>query len=108
MYKVEFTNKAEKDARTCLRAGLGKELLKIVKAVERDPYEPTPRQHFEQLKGNLNGHFSRRIDHHNRVFYTVYPNTAGAKDENGNLYEGIVYVHSAWGHAYKKPNTNKT
>jgi len=103
MYKVDFTKRAEKDMETCFLTKHRGKLGEILTVMERNPYEPTPKQHFEQLKGNLNGHFSRRIDHHNRVFYTVYPNDENAIDENGNLYEGIVLIHSAWGHIYKKP-----
>jgi mRNA-degrading endonuclease RelE of RelBE toxin-antitoxin system len=36
-YSVEFTNRAEKDAATCLRAGYGKRLKDITETVERDP-----------------------------------------------------------------------
>jgi len=100
MYSVRFTNRAEKDARDCLRSGRGKELLKIKQAVEKDPYEPS--QGFERLVGNLKGYCSRKIDKGNRFLYEVLPNDEGARDDDGNLYEGIVHVHEAWGHKYKK------
>jgi plasmid maintenance system killer protein len=69
--------------------------------VENDPYKPT--QHFERLTGNLKGLYSRQINYKNRFVYTVLPNTENARDEDGNLYDGIVRVHESWGHKYKKP-----
>jgi Txe/YoeB family toxin of toxin-antitoxin system len=101
MYSVEFTNRAEKDAATCLRAGYGKRLKDIKETVERDPYEYS--QGFERLTGNLKGYCSRQINKGNRFLYSVHKNTDGIKDENGNLYDGIVIVHESWEHNYKKP-----
>jgi len=99
MYRVDWTNRAEKDADTCVRAGYGKQLAEILRTVENDPYAQT--QHFERLVGNLNGVYSRQINHRNRFIYTVLPNTESAKDENGRLYDGIVLVHRSWRHDYR-------
>ncbi|GBU21375.1 hypothetical protein R80B4_01264 [Fibrobacteres bacterium R8-0-B4] len=84
----------------CVRAGLGQRLADILATLERDPYEPS--QSFERLTNNLRGKCSRRIDRHNRIVYKVLQNVDGARDENGNLYEGVVRVLEAWGHRYKK------
>jgi Txe/YoeB family toxin of toxin-antitoxin system len=101
MYSVEWTNRAEKEAYICLRAGCGKQFAEILKTVKKDPYDPS--QQFERLSGNLNGFCSRRINHRNRFLYTVLPNNEGARDAAGKLYDGIVLIHESWGHEYKKP-----
>jgi Txe/YoeB family toxin of toxin-antitoxin system len=100
MYRLDESKQAGKDYETAERAGRGAKLDEILAVMERDPYEDTPGHRFEQLVGNLKGACSRRIDYHNRIVYTVHPNTEGAKDDNGNLYDGIVRVHNAWGHRY--------
>ncbi len=83
---------------TARRAGRGAKLAAIMRTLAKDPYAPT--QSFERLLYNMKGFCSRRIDYNNRVVYTVEPNTEGARDEDGNLYEGIVVVHESWGHVY--------
>jgi len=107
MYKLRWSKQAIKDKDDAERAGLKPKLSKILGVLERNPYEPTPGHRFEQLKGNLKGACSRRIDYNNRVIYTILPNNEGVRDKDGNLYEGIAYIDRAWGHIYKKPNTNK-
>jgi toxin YoeB len=99
MYRVDWTNRAEKDADACIRAGYGKQLAEILRTVENDPYDPV--QHFERLVGNLKGVCSRQINYYNRFIYTVLPNTKNANDENGKRYDGIVLVHRSWKHEYK-------
>jgi Txe/YoeB family toxin of toxin-antitoxin system len=101
MFKVDTTNRAEKDMETCVSAGYGKKLSEILTTVERDPYHPS--QQFERLTGNLRDFCSRKINKGCRFIYTVLPNTEGAKDENGNLYDGLVLVHRSWKHNYKNP-----
>jgi len=99
MYNVVISNRAEKDMDTCTRAGYGRALAKIMLTLEKDPYEKS--QGFERLTGNLKGLCSRQINHKHRVLYTVLQNTDGAVDKDGNLYDGIVLVHEAWGHRYR-------
>jgi toxin YoeB len=103
MHKLDWTKKARKDADTCKRAGWGKHLAKILEIVEKDPYNPS--QGFERLKGNLKGFCSRRINYDNRFFYEVLPNAENARDQDGNLYDGIVRIHRTWEHNYRKPDS---
>jgi len=102
MYKIQRTNQVKKDVAKCKRAGFKAHLDKIIETVKKDPYDPS--QGFERLKGNLKGYCSRRINHDNRFFYEVLPNTKNERDKDGNLYDGIVRVHRAWEHNYKKPD----
>jgi len=99
---MDWTNHALKDADMCKRAGCGEQLTKILDTVENDPYDPS--QSFERLRGDLKGYCSRRINRKNRVLYEVLPNTENARDDDGNLYDGIVRVYEAWGHNYKRPD----
>jgi len=101
MYSVEWTNRAEKEAYTCIRAGCKERLSEILKTVENNPYDPS--QHFERLTGNLKGFCSREINHHNRFVYKVLPNDEDARNDAGELYDGIVLVFESWGHKYKNP-----
>jgi Txe/YoeB family toxin of Txe-Axe toxin-antitoxin module len=101
VYRVDQSKQAEKDEKTARRAGLGAKFADIMSILERDPYDPA--HHFERLTGNLKGYFSRKIDKGNRFLYEVLPNTENARDENGNLYSGIVRVYESWEHNYKKP-----
>jgi len=100
MYRVDLSKKAKKDEVTARRAGYGAKFAEIMNTVKRNPFEPTPGHHFEKLVGNLKNSYSRCINHHNRFVYEVLPNTENARDDDGNLYDGIVRVHEAWGHKY--------
>ena len=104
MYRVDVTRRARKELETAKKNGWGGEVNKILKVIERAPFEPTPGQYFEKLKGALKDRCSRCINYHNRFIYSVHPNTENDRDGNGNLYDGIVRVHEAWGHKYKKSN----
>jgi Txe/YoeB family toxin of toxin-antitoxin system len=98
-YKITPTTRAKKDICKCISAGYAKQLTKILETVERDPYEPT--QQFERLSGNMKGTCSRKINRRNRFIYKVLPNSENARDERGNLYDGIVCVIRAWEHNYE-------
>jgi len=106
MYKIRGTKQAEKDKDICERAGFKAKLDEIIKTIEKDPYDPS--QNFERLKGNLKGFCSRRINFDNRFCYEVLPNSENARDKDGNLYDGIVRVHRAWGHNYTKPKKGRS
>jgi Txe/YoeB family toxin of toxin-antitoxin system len=100
MFKIKRSAQARRDAEACERAGYKAELDEILGTVERAPYEFS--QGFERLTGNLKGYCSRKINHGNRFVYKVLPNTERLKDDEGNLYDGIVLVYEAWRHRYKK------
>jgi|TergutMp193P3_1026864.scaffolds.fasta_scaffold32856_2 Txe/YoeB family toxin of toxin-antitoxin system len=102
MYRIDVTRRARKELETAKKNGCGVEINKILKVVERDPFEPTPGHRFEKLVGELKDHYSRRINYHNRFIYTVLPNTEGAKDIYGKPYEGVVRIHKCWEHKYKR------
>ena len=70
--------------------------IEIRNTIRNDPFEAS--QSFEKLKGDLQGSCSRRLNRQHRFVYQVLPNAKGAKDKNGNLYEGIIKVISMWTH----------
>jgi len=100
-FLVLRTTQAKRDIVTCECAGFKPRLDEIRATLKKDPYDIS--QGFERLLNNLRGYCSRQINHGNRVLYKVFQNTENARDEHGNLYEGIVRVYRAWGHNYKKP-----
>jgi Txe/YoeB family toxin of toxin-antitoxin system len=104
MYIILRSKQAKKDAETCVRAGFKEQLDNIRDTLKRDPYEFS--QGFERLAGNLKGFCSREINRVNRVLYEVLANAEGLRDEDGELYDGIVKIYESWGHRYKKPKNN--
>jgi Txe/YoeB family toxin of toxin-antitoxin system len=99
MYSVEMSNQAEKDHEYVVRGGLSRKLSEILRTVEEAPFRPT--QRFERLSDNLKGLCSRRLNQQHRFVYEVLPNDDGLRHpETGELYDGIVFVVSMWGHPY--------
>jgi len=104
MFMIDKSNQAVKDYEKAKRfKWYARRMAEILIVLQRAPFEPTPGQGFERLSGNLKGYCSRQINHGNRILYKVFPNTVGARDKNGDLYEGTVFLYRAWGHNYKKP-----
>ena len=97
MYDVRFTKQAVKDSVNIERSGLKSKVLEMVGTVREDPFEPS--QSFEELKGDLKGVYTRRINIRHRFVYEVLPNDENAVDPNSNEpYDGIVKVISIWTH----------
>jgi Txe/YoeB family toxin of toxin-antitoxin system len=100
MYKIRRTKQAQKDAVNIERAGLKPQVAKIASTVKNNPYEPS--QDFEKLNGTKKPTYSRRINDRHRFVYMILPNTEGLKNNNGEIYEGIVRVIRMWTHSTKK------
>jgi len=98
MYRLDWTKQAIKDSINIDRANLRRQVMDIMGIIERNPYKPAPGDDFEKLVSYPNGTYSRRINKHHRFIYNIQPNTNGYKDENGNLYDGIIRIVSMWGH----------
>ena len=96
MYLVTFGKRAEKDKKLLKAAGLEKKAKSLLVLLSEDPFkEPPP---YEKLIGNLSGNYSRRISLQHRLVYSVEENAEYRKDENGETYEGIVFVKRMWTH----------
>ena len=83
-WKVILSKKAVKDARKLKSAGLKNQTESLLKVLQENPFTSPPP--FEKLVGNLKGFYSRRINIHHRIVYSV------DKDQR------IVHVLRMWTH----------
>ncbi|MFC6182092.1 Txe/YoeB family addiction module toxin [Lactiplantibacillus daowaiensis] len=84
MYQVEIKNSAKSDLRKIKQSNLIKNFKDIVDQLKLDPYFPN--QRLEKLMPPGAGKYSRRLNIHHRVVYTV--------DDKAQ----IVRIYSAWDH----------
>ena len=96
VYDIKFTKLAAKDYDLLEKSGLKWKRDELIDIVEKNPFQNPPP--YKALKGDKKGAYSRRINIKHRFVYSVLPNTDNAKDENGELYEGIVKIVSMWTH----------
>lgn len=96
MYLVTFSKKAQKDKKLLKSANLEAKAKKILNILILDPFQNPPP--FKKLVGNLAGNYSRRVNIQHRIVYSVEENIEGRKDQEGNQYEGIVFVKRMWSH----------
>ena len=72
IYKVDFTNTALEHIDFWKKSGQRKLLKKIWSLIEELKHHPhTGTGQVEQLRGNLSGFWSRRIDKSNRIVYKI-------------------------------------
>lgn len=74
--EIEYSDKAEKDAREWIQSGNKKVQNKITRLIENvieSPYEGIGKP--EPLKHNLAGKWSRRITGADRIVYEIHDNT---------------------------------
>lgn len=83
-WRVVFAKQAQKDAKKLARSGLRPKAERLLKIIERDPFETPPR--FEKLVGDLSGTYSRRINIQHRLVYQVLEE------------ERIIKVLRLWSH----------
>ena len=69
-WKIIYTKQSLKDAKKIKSAGLKTRAEKILKILEKNPYQTPPS--FEKLVGDLAGAYSRRINIRHRLVYQVY------------------------------------
>ena len=84
MWRVIFTEQAQKDAKKLSAAGLRPKAEKLIEILRENPYQTPPP--FEKLLGDLSGAFSRRINIQHRLVYQML-------DE-----EKVVKVIRMWTH----------
>ncbi len=70
MYKIVFTNQAQKDAKKIVDAGLKEKVKELLDVLEKNTFQKSPS--YEKLVGDLSGAFSRRISFQHRLVYQVY------------------------------------
>lgn len=83
-WKLIFEKGAQQDAKKIKSSNLIDKVNRILDVLEIDPFSENPR--FKQLKGDLSGCYSRRINIQHRIVYQV-------EEENNT-----VRVISMFGH----------
>ena len=68
-YRVVFSRHAQRDAKKLARNPLRKSAEKLIEILRTDPFQSPP--HYESLKGDLEGFYSRRINIQHRLVYEV-------------------------------------
>ena len=68
-WQVLFTKQAQKDARKIAKSGLRKKAEALLKVLEKNPLQTPPP--FENLVGDLDGAYSRRINITHRLIYQI-------------------------------------
>lgn len=94
-----MSRQAEKDKKLLKAAGLEKKARFLLDVVRDNPFQNPPE--YEALVGNLKGNYSRRVNIQHRLVYSVHDNVQNLKDDDGNLFEGIVFVKRMWTHYYE-------
>lgn len=69
MWTLIYTKHAQKDAKKISSSGLRPKAEKILKILEKSPYQNPPP--FEKLVGDLSGAYSRRINIQHRIVYQI-------------------------------------
>lgn len=69
-YKLVYTKLAQKDAQKLKKTGLKNNCKDLLNLIEENPYQKPPP--YENLKGNLKGSFSRRINIKHRLVSQIY------------------------------------
>ena len=84
MWKIIFTKNAEKNKTLLKSACLEETTKKLLNILSINPFQVPPS--YEKLRGDLDGYYSRRINHQHRLVYRV------DKDKK------IVTIHAMWTH----------
>lgn len=84
MYKILYTKKAASDVSRLKAAKLDKKAKALIEVIRENPFQTPPQ--FEKLLGDLQGAYSRRINHKHRLVYEVYEE------------EQVVKIISLWSH----------
>jgi Txe/YoeB family toxin of toxin-antitoxin system len=69
MWRIVFTQQAQKDAKKIAASGLRPKAEHLLGLLKEDPLQSPPR--FEKLVGDLSGAYSRRINIQHRLVYQL-------------------------------------
>jgi len=69
MWKVVFTNQAQKDAKKLAKSGLKAKAEDLLSILAENPFRNPPP--YEKLVGDFSGAYSRRINIQHRLVYQV-------------------------------------
>ena len=98
MYRIVYTKQAVKDIKNLKSVHLDEKAKKLIEVIKENPFQNPPP--YEELLGNLQGVYSRRINIQHRLVYQVYnePIIAGEIE-----YNGTIKIIRMWTH-YDKNN----
>lgn len=83
-WKVIYTKSSLKDMEKAFAAGFKEKVLSLIDILRDDPFTRYPA--YEKLVGDLNGLYSRRINHKHRLIYTV------------DTQQTVIKIVSTWTH----------
>lgn len=70
LYAIVYSHTAHKQIPDLKAAGLAKKVQNLLDVLRQDPLgKPPP---FEELRGDLRGYYSRRINLHHRLVYEIF------------------------------------
>ena len=93
MYKIVYTRLAEKDIKNLKSVHLDEKAKKLIHIIKENPFQNPPP--YEELVGNLQGVYSRRINIQHRLVYQVYNQPVVI---NETEYERTIKVIRMWTH----------
>ena len=93
MYRIVYTKQAVKDIKNLKSVHLDEKAKKLIEVIKENPFQNPPA--YEELLGNLQGVYSRRINIQHRLVYQVYNQPVVI---NETEYEGIIKVIRMWTH----------
>ena len=70
MYRIVYEKQAVKDIKNLKSVRLDGKAKKLIEVVKKNPFQNPPP--YEELVGNLEGVYSRRINIQHRLVYQVY------------------------------------
>lgn len=93
MYIIRFSKQADKDKKLLKETGLDSKAKNLLNIIAENPFQNPPP--YEELVGNLNGYYSRRINIQHRLVYQIY-NEQVVIDRKE--YEGTIKIVRMWSH----------
>ena len=82
-YLLTFSKQAQKDAKLLANDKLSGKAKEILETLEKNPLQNPPP--YENLRGELEGMYSRRINSRHRIVYEL-------RDHDGAEYAGVVHI----------------
>lgn len=93
MYRIVYTKQAVKDIKNLKSVHLDEKAKKLIEVIKENPFQNPPP--YEELPGNLEGVYSKRINIQHRLVYQVYnePIIAGEIEYNGTIKIIRMWTH---------------
>lgn len=93
MYRIVYDKQAVKDIKNLKGVKLDEKAKRLIEILRENPFQRPPQ--YEELVGNLQGVYSRRINIQHRLVYQVYHELIMC---DGGPYDGTVKIIRMWTH----------